>query len=107
MLAATPWVLVTPCDCPKLPVDLAARLWQGATANEAAMAVARDGERTHPLLALIHTSLLTDLRAYLATGGRAVHQWQAQHTTIAVDFSDCPDAFANMNTPADLSGLSE
>lgn len=94
--AATPWVLVVPCDTPALPHDLVSRLVTGI--GEGDIAVAHDGERLHPVVALIRTSLAVDLAAALGDGERKIDRWYARHAWRAVDFSDCPEAFANLNT---------
>lgn len=94
--ASTPWVLVVPCDTPALPRDLVARLVTGIGEHD--IAVAHDGERLHPVVALLRTSLAEDLGAALAAGERKIDRWYARHAWCRVDFSDCPDAFANLNT---------
>ncbi|MGM0784305.1 MAG: molybdenum cofactor guanylyltransferase MobA [Pseudomonadota bacterium] len=93
---ATPWVLVVPCDTPALPHDLVSRLVTGI--GEGDIAVAHDGERLHPVVALIRTTLAADLAAALGDGERKIDRWYARHAWRAVDFSDCPEAFANLNT---------
>ncbi|MGM0703459.1 MAG: molybdenum cofactor guanylyltransferase MobA [Pseudomonadota bacterium] len=93
---ATLWVLVVPCDTPALPHDLVSRLVTGI--GEGDIAVAHDGERLHPVVALIRTSLAADLAAALGDGERKIDSWYARHAWRAVDFSDCPEAFANLNT---------
>ncbi len=94
--AATPWLVVVPCDTPALPEDLVARLVAGL--GDADIAVACDGERLHPVVALIRTALADDLAAALAGGERKIDRWYARHAWRRVDFSDCPAAFANLNT---------
>ncbi len=94
--ASTPWLVVLPCDTPALPGDLVARLVAGL--GEADIAVADDGERLHPVVALIRTELADDLAAALASGERKIDRWYARHAWRRVDVSDCPDAFANLNT---------
>ncbi|QTF91341.1 molybdenum cofactor guanylyltransferase MobA [Halomonas sp. BM-2019] len=94
--AATPWLLVVPCDTPALPDDLVARLVAGL--GDGDIAVAWDGERLHPVVALIRTRLADDLAAALAAGERKIDRWYARHAWRRVDFSDCPAAFANLNT---------
>lgn len=94
--ATTPWLLVVPCDTPALPEDLVARLVAGL--DGADIAVAHDGERLHPVVALIRTALADDLAGALAAGERKIDRWYARHAWRAVDFSDCPEAFANLNT---------
>jgi len=98
--ATTPWLVVVPCDTPALPGDLVARLVAGIGENEGEhdIAVAFDGERLHPVVALIRTSLADDLAAALADGERKIDRWYARHAWCRVNVSDCPDAFANLNT---------
>ncbi|OJA05723.1 molybdenum cofactor guanylyltransferase MobA [Halomonas sp. QHL1] len=94
--AKTPWLLVAPCDSPALPDDLVARMIKGIGQHD--IAVAFDGERLHPVVALLRTSLADDLAATLAEGERKIDRWYARHDWCRVDMSDCPDAFANLNT---------
>jgi molybdenum cofactor guanylyltransferase len=101
--AATPWVLVVPCDTPALPADLVSRLVDGI--GECDIAVAHDGERLHPVVALLRASLADDLEEALAGGERKIDRWYARHAWCAVDFSDCPEAFTNLNTDNDKQRL--
>ncbi|MCA1773692.1 MAG: molybdenum cofactor guanylyltransferase [Halomonas sp.] len=94
--AKTPWLLVAPCDSPALPNDLVARMVAGIGEHD--IAVAFDGERLHPVVALLRTSLADDLAATLAQGERKIDRWYACHAWCKVDMSDCPEAFANLNT---------
>lgn len=105
--AKTPWLLVVPCDSPALPNDLVARMVAGiASANgEHDIAVAFDGERLHPVVALLRASLADDLAATLAEGERKIDRWYARHAWCKVDMSDCPDAFANLNTEEEKQRL--
>ena len=75
--AKTPWLLVAPCDSPALPDDLVARMVQGVGQHD--IAVAFDGERLHPVVALLRTSLADDLAATLAVGERKIDRWYARH----------------------------
>jgi molybdopterin-guanine dinucleotide biosynthesis protein A len=107
--APTPWLAVVPCDAPRLPADLVARLAAGLR-DGAAGAVARrthaDGrQRLEPVCCLLATALADDLAAALAAGERRAAAWVARHAA-PVDF-DRPgdaDAFANFNTLAELEG---
>lgn len=101
--ARTPWLVVAPCDTPSLPRELVPRLLAGR--GDADIAVAWDGERLHPVVALIRTALADDLAAALADGERKIDRWYARHTWCRVDFSDCPEAFANLNTDDDRRRL--
>ncbi|MBZ0330497.1 molybdenum cofactor guanylyltransferase [Halomonas sp. ANAO-440] len=99
----TPWLLVVPCDTPALPMDLVERMVAGI--GEGDIAVAHDGERLHPVVALLRVSLADDLEAALAGGERKIDRWYARHDWYRVDFSDCPDSFANLNTEDDKQRL--
>ncbi|HSP59029.1 MAG TPA: molybdenum cofactor guanylyltransferase MobA, partial [Halomonas sp.] len=94
--ATTPWLVVVPCDSPALPHDLVARLVYSI--GEADIAVAFDGERLHPVVALIRTALADDLGEALSAGERKIDRWYARHAWCRMDVSDCPEAFANLNT---------
>jgi molybdopterin-guanine dinucleotide biosynthesis protein A len=104
--AATPWLAVVPCDCPRLPPDLVERLAQGL-ADAPAAVVQRDhgqgGLRLEPVCCLLSTALADDLARYLAGGGRKVESWISRHAArVAFDRPDDASAFANINTLADL-----
>ncbi|KHJ52761.1 molybdenum cofactor guanylyltransferase MobA [Halomonas sp. 18071143] len=107
--ARTPWLLVAPCDSPALPHDLVARMVAGIVTQDGAhdIAVAFDGERLHPVVALLRTSLADDLAATLAEGERKIDRWYARHTWCRVDMSDCPEAFANLNTEEEKARLEQ
>lgn len=62
------------------------------------IAFAEDPEQQHPLVALIHRSLLPSLDAALARGDHRVRQWFRQHHALVVRFDD-PRSFFNINTP--------
>ncbi|MEQ6917302.1 molybdenum cofactor guanylyltransferase MobA [Halomonas aquatica] len=113
--ATTPWLVVVPCDSPALPQDLVIRLVagigrsegenEGKNEGECDIAVAFDGERLHPVVALMRTSLADDLSEALAEGERKIDRWYARHAWCRVDVSDCPDAFANLNTDEEKQRL--
>ncbi|MGH8127270.1 MAG: molybdenum cofactor guanylyltransferase MobA [Gammaproteobacteria bacterium] len=95
-------LLVLPCDGPFVPAWLAQRLWAAVAGRNDAIAAAHDGERLHPTFALLPVSVLDDLDAYLAEGGRKIDKFYYRHAFVAVDFSDYPQAFLNINTPEDV-----
>lgn len=95
--ASTPLLATLPCDSPFVPPDLVSRLRAGLGASE--IAVAHDGERRQPVFMLVRTNMTSDLEAWLAAGGRKIDAWYVDHWVADVDFSDCPEAFVNINTP--------
>lgn len=96
-------VLNVPCDSPMLPQDLAPRLQAALTRHHAEIAIARCDDHIHPVFCLCKKSVLPALNVYLTQGGRKVREWQQNHKHVYVDFSDCADAFTNLNTQQDLN----
>ena len=86
------------CDTPFLPPDWVARLQHALTGSSAPIAYAHDPDQPHPLVAVLHRSLLPSLDAFLKAGNHRVRQWYGQHGAQAVPFPD-PQAFQNLNTP--------
>ena len=97
------YLLVVPCDAPLLPLDLLARLQVGLLEVSASVAIAYDGTRGQPLFSLIKKQLGLSISEWLGSGERSVMKWVCQQNYTSVDFSDQPNAFLNINTPADLS----
>lgn len=99
------YVLTVPCDSPFLPHDLAQRLWAGLMQNNADVAVASSAADAHPVFCLCKKTVLASLQQYLAQGERRVSTWQKSQRYCEVDYSDCKNAFTNLNTLADLAAL--
>jgi molybdenum cofactor guanylyltransferase len=99
------YVLTVPCDSPLLPLDLAQRLMAALHEHRADIAVASSDENTHPVFCLMKKSVLPSLLAYIERGERKVSTWQKSLKYIEVDFSDCSEAFTNLNTFEDLAAL--
>jgi len=95
-------------DTPFFPGDLAARLIAGQSADHIVVAASHRG--LHPTFALWPTTLASDLRRHLETGGtRKVVAFIERHPYAAVTFENCDlpggavDPFFNVNTPDDLA----
>ena len=100
-------VLTVPCDSPFLPENLVERMHAALNENAADVAVARTGEREHPVFCLARRALLPHLDRFLQQGGRKIDAWYADLNTVPVAFDDQPEAFANFNTLADLDAAQE
>ena len=115
--AQTPYLLTVPCDSPRFPLDLASRLAQALQAHSADIAMvsapetAEDGTRVlraQPVFCLLSTHLKSSLLEFLASGQRKIDRWTGLHRTVLVPFNlaqDDPNAFANINTLAELNSL--
>ncbi len=99
------WFLFCPCDTPFIPACLAKRLVQQR--GDSSVVWAHDGERDHPAIALVNSSLIPDLEDYLAAGERRVMVFLRQSGGHSVDFSDLKSAFVNVNTTEDLQMMQE
>ena len=97
------YLLCVPCDSPLLLTNLADRLLGACSQNAAKIAIPHDGNRTHPVFALIDCSLRESLEEYLAGGDRKIDRWMSQHQMVTVDFSDAVESFSNINTEDDLN----
>ncbi|MFN3544624.1 MAG: molybdenum cofactor guanylyltransferase MobA [Thiobacillus sp.] len=95
------WLLVVPCDTPHLPADLALRLLGAARYENVPLAVASDDARLHHSCFMVRTDQRDSLAAFLASGQRAVRDWQAGLASTVVRFD--ATCFANLNRPEDLA----
>lgn len=109
----TPLLLTVPCDTPLFPLDLAERLLQALTAQDADLAMAAAPEadgtvRPQPVFCLLKVDLLESLVAFTQAGGRKIDAWTGQHRCAIVPFDqpgDSPQAFSNANTLQELQQL--
>lgn len=101
------FVISVPCDTPWIPHDLVSRLLGKLIQEKADVCVAHDGERMHPVFALIRCGMADSLEKYLNSGARAVHRWCQQQKLAVADFSDQPEAFINVNTPEQLAAAAQ
>ncbi len=95
-------LLLTPCDTPALPADYVSRFRRLAERDPQRAVVAHDGERVHPLHLWLpcHDGLGANLSQRLAADQLRVMDWIRSLSPLTCDFSDCPEAFRNINTEA-------
>jgi molybdopterin-guanine dinucleotide biosynthesis protein A len=115
----TPYLVTVPCDTPRFPLDLVARLGAALQRDQAEIAMAaapeRDAQgrvqvRPQPVFCLLHVDLLESLTRFTQQGGRKIDAWTALHRTVLVPFDapgDDPLAFANANTLDELRALED
>jgi molybdenum cofactor guanylyltransferase len=99
------YVVSVPGDCPFLPRDLVARLYQARIASGKPLACARSGEWRHPVVGLWPVALRADLRHALTQEDlRKIEIWTARHGVALADWPAEPvDPFFNVNTPEDAA----
>jgi molybdopterin-guanine dinucleotide biosynthesis protein A len=98
--APTPWVVFVPCDAPRLPADLVARLAQASAGRQPA--VASCAGRWQPVFCLLPASLAPRLAQALQEGERRPENFLRAVAAVEVPFAD-PQAFANINRPEDAA----
>ncbi len=103
----SPVLVVMPCDSPLIKTRHLQKLITGLGNESADIAVAFDGQQRHNVFLALKTTLQSSLAAYLASGERKIDSWLTQQRLTQVDFSQEKAVFANINTPADLTALSD
>jgi molybdopterin-guanine dinucleotide biosynthesis protein A len=99
-----PWIVTVPTDAPFVPMDLVARLLDVVASQDAQMACAVSGGRTHPVVGLWPVALAEELRrAMTEEDMRKIDRWTARYALAAVEWpADPVDPFFNANRPDDL-----
>ena len=98
-------VVTVPCDSPFLPMDLVRRLGEALRSRDADLAVAKTGGQAHPVFSLMKRGVHASLRDFLASGQRKIDRWYGALSVVEVAFDHEPEAFLNINTLDELSGL--
>ena len=105
------YVLTLPVDTPFLPRDLPARLWERAKKRQTKIVCAESKGRTHPVAALWHKALASDLLEALEQQNiRKIEEWTSRYECEHVAFSGAlgaPDPFFNLNHPEDYRQAQE
>lgn len=102
---ATRYIVTAPCDSPLVANNLVRRLYETLAREGADISVAHDGERMHPVFALMRRDLLPDLLEYLNAGERKIDRWYARHRLAVAYFRDAPECFRNVNSPQERAEL--
>jgi len=99
------WVVSLPTDSPFLPQDLVNRLLAERQAQDAELAVAASGGRSHPVVGLWPVDLAPALRRALTEEDiRKIDRWTARYRLAEVTWPTEPiDPFFNANRPDDLA----
>ena len=94
--ARHPWLLILPCDAPRLDRPLLQALLAEAGDKPA---VLRQGDYLEPLFSLIPTQLATQLEQAWQTGERSPQRWLRNLAIRPVDCCPGDPRLANLNTP--------
>lgn len=97
------WLLLSPCDAPFLPADLAGRLLGQALQGKVKVASAAYGGHPQPTFSVWHHATLPEVRAAVLERGRGglMHMLdQLAHVLVDWPEREIPPFF-NVNSPAD------
>jgi molybdenum cofactor guanylyltransferase len=95
------WVLLLPCDAPRIDTALARQLLTAAQASDGPV-MARQGGYWQPLFSALPRRLLPALRQAWAGGERSPRGALLPLGLTAVDFAEDDIRLANFNDPAAL-----
>lgn len=103
------WLATFPIDAPFFPTDLIERMGAAIDDDNAEMACAESGERTHPVFALWPIRLKNDLRkAMVDEDMRKIDLWTARYKIVHVPFDTANgDPFFNINRPENVEEAEE
>jgi molybdopterin-guanine dinucleotide biosynthesis protein A len=93
------WVLVTPCDMPRLPRDLLSTMYD-ARGNVPLVAIEAGGRLQ--LVFLMQRDLLPAIITFLSSGQHRVMTWLQSQPHKLIKYNSAAQAFCNFNTLIDL-----
>jgi len=105
----TPYLLTSPCDSPLLPTDLAEKMAAELEGNHLELVFASSKEKdgkiwSQPVFCLMRSDLQDSLNSFLSKGDLKIDRWFKELRSSSVLFENS-QAFANVNTPEELSAL--
>lgn len=103
-LVKTEWVLLLACDLPNLQVEVLQQWIKELPElpSEVIAALPKNPQGWwEPLCGFYRRRCLTDLEAFMQTGGRSFQRWLSRQTVQELSLLD-PQMLFNCNTPADL-----
>jgi molybdopterin-guanine dinucleotide biosynthesis protein A len=93
------WLLVLPCDAPRLDAELLLGLRQTAAAHPGHPVMIRQGEQWEPLLCIIPTAHAEVFEQQWQQGQRSPRRTMAELGAVALQCADGDPRLANLNTP--------
>jgi molybdenum cofactor guanylyltransferase len=101
-LCTADYILLSPCDAPRLPTNLVQRLLQALQDSGADAAIPVDGFGRQYLSSLLRRKVIDSAQASLDNGVFAVKRWLATLTCVDVNFGQAEDGFYNINRLEEL-----
>jgi molybdopterin-guanine dinucleotide biosynthesis protein A len=98
-VARHPWLLVLPCDAPRIDRPLLEALHRIATAHPERPAMVCRGSQWEPLFCMIPTCLAPDLERAWQAGERSVRRILLEFEPRALQIGEGDPRMANLNSP--------
>ena len=99
------WLLTVPCDVPLIPENLLERLSEGFRQHPARALTVRTDGRDQNTIALVHRSLLAEIKPFIDRGDRKLGLWFDDNGRERVEWSEPGLCFVNVNSPEELEAL--
>ena len=100
-ICTTKYLLVLPCDCPFIEVDIIEKLYKSAEENNSDVVLIYDGQFLQPLFSLISKNALTSLEQCIAAKNFKAKQWMTDQKHSIIE-DNRPTLFFNINNENDL-----
>ena len=98
-VARNPWLLVLPCDAPRIDGTLLETLHQFATTTPCSPAMVRRGNQWEPLFCMIPTNLAPELEHAWQAGERSIRRVLLEFEPRSLELADDDPRLANLNSP--------
>jgi len=98
-VARHPWLLVLPCDAPRIDRTLLAALHQLATTSPGRPAMVRRGNQWEPLFCMIPTNLAPELERVWDAGERSIRRVLLEFEPRSLELAEDDPRLANLNSP--------
>jgi len=95
------YLLVLPCDCPFIEVDIIEKLYKSAEKNNSDVVLIHDGQFLQPLFSLISKNALPSLEECIAAKNFKVKQWMTEQKHSIIK-DNRTMMFFNINNKNDL-----
>ncbi|KPX34187.1 MULTISPECIES: molybdenum cofactor guanylyltransferase MobA [Pseudomonas syringae group] len=106
-LARHQWLLVLPCDVPRIDGPLLQALREKSLEHPQRPVMVREGQHWQPLLCIIPIACAATLEAAWQTGERSPRRAMESLQPVAVQLEADDPRLANLNTPCLLAGINE
>lgn len=101
-MCTTKYLMVLPCDCPFIEVDIIEKLYRSAEKNNSDVVLIHDGQFLQPLFSLISKNALTSLEQCIAAKNFKAKQWMTDQKHSIIE-DNRPMLFFNINNKNDLA----